>query len=263
MFERPILILIIDSSGFSDLHWAQYLQRRALRDSASRKPLPEEIPLKQFKQKHPSLPLLKSYGPTLPDSFWQCWHRRDYASLTPAISWIRPGDLQDEARRLGYRDVSGRLQRTLARLREGADIGCRGPARLQTKARNSPSAYEYGARVMDTIQGWVKDELCYGPLKPEEMPFKDYTVNPIVVKLKPTGAARVCINQSAPYKKPWHEAGAPSAVNSGVNKADFPTSMGSTRSFAISLYKAGCPAEMTKIDWNQGIVEYIPKSNLI
>ena len=223
--------MIIDSSGFSDLHWAQYLQRRALRDSASRKPLPEEIPLKQFKQKHPSLPLLESYGPTLPDSFWQCWHRRDYASL--------------------------------ARLREGADIGCRGPARLQTKARNSPSAYEYGARVMDTIQGWVKDELCYGPLKPEEMPFKDYTVNPIVVKLKPTGAARVCINQSAPYKKPRHEAGAPSAVNSGVNKADFPTSMGSTRSFAISLYKAGCPAEMTKIDWNQGIVEYIPKSNLI
>ena len=56
-------------------------------------------------------------------------------------------------------------------------------------------------------------------------------------------------------------------MNSGVNKADFPTSMGSTKSFAISLYMAGCPAEMIKIDWNQGMVKgfagYIPKSNLI
>ena len=107
--------------------------------------------------------------------------------------------------------------------------------------------------MMDTIQGWVVDELCFGPLKPEEMPFEDYTVNPIVVKLKPTGAARVCINQSAPHSKPWHKAGAPSAVNSGVDKSDFPSSMGSTRTFTISLFKAGCPAEMIKIDWNQGM----------
>ena len=210
--------------------------------------------MKIFKQKHPRLPLLESYSESLPDSYWQHWHRRDYSSLTLATSWILPQALEDEAHRLDYKDKDGRLRRTLDRLRGGADIGCRGPARLQTKAKNSPTAYEYGARVMDSIQGWVIDELCFGPLKPEEMPFEDYTVNPIVVKLKPTGAARVCINQSAPYTKPWHADGAPSSVNSGVNKADFPTSMGSTKSFAISLYKAGCPAEMIKIDWNQGIV---------
>jgi hypothetical protein len=105
---------------------------------------------------------------------------------------------------------------------------------------------------MDSIQGWVLDKLCFGPLKPEEMPFEGYTVNPIVVKLKPTGAARVCINMSAPYPKPWHQEGEPSAVNSGVNKAEFPACMGSTKSFATSLIKAGCPAEMAKIDWNQG-----------
>ena len=66
----------------------------------------------------------------LPDSFWQHWLRRDYASLTPAVSWIRPQALEDEASRLGYKDEYGRLQRTLTRLREGADIVCRGPARL-------------------------------------------------------------------------------------------------------------------------------------
>ena len=105
---------------------------------------------------------------------------------------------------------------------------------------------------MDSIQGWVLDKLCFGPLKPEEMPFEGYTVNPIVVKIKPSGAARVCINMSAPYQKPWHQADAPSAVNSGVDKTEFPACMGSTKSFAISLIKAGCPAEMVKIDWNQG-----------
>ena len=86
---------------------------------------------------------------------------------------------------------------------------------------------------MDSIQGWVLDKLCFGPLKPEEMPFEGYTVNPIVVKIKPSGAARVCINMSAPYQKPWHQADAPSAVNSGVNKTEFPACMGSTKSFAI------------------------------
>ena len=165
--------------------------------------------MKIFKQKHPRLPLLESYSESLPDSYWQHWHRRDYSSLTPATSWILPKALEDEARRLDYKDKDGRLRRTLDRLQGGVDIGCRGPGRLQTRAKNSPTAYEYGARVMDSIQGWVVDELCFGRLKPE---------------------------------------------NSGVNKADFPTSMGSTKSFAISLYKAGCPAEMIKIDWNQGIV---------
>ena len=213
-------------------------------------PLEKEPPLKVFKQKHPRLPILRDYSAKLPESYWRNWLCRDYGSLTPAISWILPEALEGEARRLGYKDKESRLKRTLKRLREGADIGCRGSARLPTTARNSPTAYQYGARVMDTIQGWVVDGLCFGPLKPNEMPFKNFTVNPIVVKIKPTGAARVCINMTAP--KPWHKEDEPSAVNSGVDKEEFPASMGSTRSFSISLSKAGCPAEMIKIDWNQG-----------
>ena len=57
---------------------------------------------------------------------------------------------------------------------------------------------------------------------------------------------------TAPYPKPGDNPEAPGAVNSGVDKSAFPASMGSTQSFAISLFKTGCPAEMTKIDWNQG-----------
>ena len=215
-------------------------------------PLEKEPPLKVFKQKHPRLPILRDYSAKLPESYWSNWLCRDYGSLTPAISWILPEALEGEARRLGYKDKESQLKRTFKRLREGADIGCRGSARLPTTARNSPTAYQYGPRVMDSIQGWVVDGLCYGPLKPEEMPFQDYTINPIVVKIKPNGAARVCINMSAPYSKPWHKEDEPRAVNSGVNKEEFPSSMGSTRSFSISLSKAGCPAEMIKIDWNQG-----------
>ena len=240
------------SQGFSNLQWSSYLGNRARQAACSLKALPAAIPVKVFKPKNPNLPLLSKYDGVLPESYWECWLRRDYSSLTPRASWIDPVALQYEAQELGYKDEDGRLKRTLDRLRQGADIGCRGPARLPTRVKNSPSAFEYGDRVMDTIQGWVRDELCFGPMKPEEMPFKDYTVNPIVVKLKPTGATRVCINMTAPYPRPGDDPEAPGAVNSGVNKAAFPASMGSTQSFAISLFRTGCPAEMTKIDWNQG-----------
>ena len=205
------------------------MEQRSMTEAFVGQPLEKEPPLKVFKQKHPRLPILRDYSANLPESFWRKWLRRDYGSLTPAISWILPEALEGEARRLGYKDKESRLKKTLKRLREGADIGCRGSARLPTKARNSPTAYQYGARVMDTIQGWVVDGLCYGP---------------------PT----------APYPKPWHKEDEPSAVNTGVDKEEFPASMGSTRSFSISLSKAGCPAEMIKIDWNQGnrVVSYLP-----
>ena len=247
-----MMIKLISYLGYSNLQWAHYLEQRSRSEAFVGKPLLEEPPVKVFKQKHPRLPVLNNYNSVLPESYWQKWLRKDYGSLTPAVSWIQPEALEGEARRLGFEDKEGRLQRTLTRLREGASIGCKGSARLSTKVRNSPTAFQYGARVMDSIQGWVADGLCYGPLKPEEMPFEDYTINPIVVKIKPTGAARVCINMSAPYPKPWHKEDEPSAVNSGVNKEEFPAFMGSTRSFSISLIKAGCPAEMIKMDWNQG-----------
>ena len=62
---------------------------------------------------------------------------------------------------------------------------------------NAPSAIEFGDRVADSLQDWVKEGIAWGPLLPEEMPWPDYIVNPMQVKLKPNGKARIIINMSS------------------------------------------------------------------
>ena len=143
-----------------------------------------------------------------------------------------------------------RLRRVLQRLENGADIGCKGPSRLPTIENNSRSFFEYGVRVADSLQGWITDGLCFGPAREEELPWIDHTVNPMTVKLKPNGKARICINMSAPMNTN-PESGEPSSVNSGIDPEEFPATMSSTKSFCQSLMRAGCPAEVCKLDWNQ------------
>jgi hypothetical protein len=213
-------------------------------------PLPVSLALKTFTPKFPEIPKLVAYKGVLPDSFWAKWTKKTYENLTPVASWINPGKMLCLGAKLGWPSGDERLVRSVGRLR-GADTGCRGPARLPTKQSNSDTAFVYGDRVCDTLQGWIKDGLCFGPVKPEEMPWTDYTINPITVKLKPTGAARVCINMSAPYKRSSDKLGQPASVNSGIDKLAFPATMSTTSSFCKSLMRAGCPAQMCKSDWNQ------------
>ena len=105
--------------------------------------------------------------------------------------------------------------------------------------------------MADALVGWIKDGLCYGPLDEDEVPWDDYTVNPITVKIKPNGKARICIDMSSPHPNASATTETPSSVNSGINAEEFPASMSSTKTFCESLMKAGCPGEFCKIDWNQ------------
>jgi hypothetical protein len=240
-------------TGFTDRQWDEYMMRRRLAEKLKREPLPQPRPLKQFKKKNPEIPVLDKYKDKLPAAYWSKWTKRSYSSLTPVRSWIDPEQLEKVAEELQYKDKQRRLGKVLSSLREGADIGCRGLARLPTSVRNSASAYEYGERVTDALQDWVKDGLAFGPMLPEEMPWSDYTVNPITVKIKPNGSARICINMSAPYAKDSDVPGLPASVNSGIDSDLFPATMSSTRKFCMSLARAGCPAEMIKVDWQQGM----------
>ena len=212
---------------------------------------PGALPLKIFSQTFKNIPELEVYEGTLPESYWRTWTKKTYEELQSTKSWISPNKLMTVARAVGYTGREGRIKRAMDRLQYGADIGCRGDGRLPTERQNSRSATEFGVRVADSLQGWIEDGLCFGPMGREEMPWEAFTVNPITVKLKPNGKARICINMSAPYKTEGQAAGTPSSVNSGINKDEFPTSMASTTSFCKSLMRAGCPAEMCKLDWNQ------------
>lgn len=241
--------------GFTNKQWSAYFTHKSLVDKYSRAPIPHPHPLKTFKAKFPQIPKLSNYQGVLPDSFWECWSKRTYQSLCPVNSWICPDKLQSVAHGLGYNMKDEQLLRSVEHLK-GADLRCRGPGRLPTKHPNSDSAYSHGDRVCDSIQGWINDNLCFGPLTPEEMPWSDYTVNPITTKLKPNGNARVCVNMSAPYKKVSDKPDTPASVNSGIDGSIFPAKMSSTTSFCTSLMRAGCPAEMSKSDWNQGIERF-------
>ena len=92
----------------------------------------------------------------------------------------------------------------------------------------------------------IKDGIMVGPLDELEIPWDDISVSPIMVRLKPTGKARLIINLSYPR----NEEG-PTGVNSGIDTKEFPAKMSSTAKFVKSLFKVGRNALMCKSDWNQ------------
>ena len=236
---------------FTVKQWNSFMARKELINKASREGLPLEIPKKVFKQTHTNIPQMQDYSKALDSKYWDTWEKKTYSDLTPARSWVCPTKLWDVANRLHYKDLNGRLQRAIDRLHRGASIGCEGDGRLPTSKPNSDSAAEYGVRVADSLQSWIERGLCFGPLLPHEMPWATYTINPITVKLKPNGKARVCINMSAPYKKDSDPPGTPSSVNSGIDISKFPATISTSQSFLHSLMLAGSPAEMAKLDWTE------------
>ena len=180
--------------------------------------------------------------------YWSHWTKRTPESILPAKSWVCPGKLESLAIRLGYTNRDA-LEKVLERLKTGADLGCRGSARLATRMPNGPTAHEHGSRLLDELQSWVKEGIAWGPLRAEEIPWSDYSCNPLQVRIKPSGSARIIVNFSSPYAKEGDGTDSPASVNSGINKEEFPATMASTESFLISLMLAGCPAEMCKLDW--------------
>ena len=216
---------------------------RAWRDQteSSLPPLP---PLKEFKPKM-GLPKLKDYRKKPLASFWTAWPKSTFEQALPTNSWVCEGRLKELALKYQYSDWA-RLEKVCDRLRSGAEIGCNGRGRLQTIGSNANSAYIYGDRVCDTLAEMIKDGIMVGPLDEEEIPWNDITVSPIMVRLKPTGKARLIINLSSPK----NEEG-PTCVNDGINTDEFPAKMSSTVKFVEMLYKVGRKALICKSDWNQ------------
>ena len=213
--------------------------------------MPQASPQKDFSQSHKEIPVLSSYSGTLPKQYWESWTKKTYKDLIPVKSWVCPKKLLEVATSVGLPTHDPRLLRVLEQLRKGANTGCTGGARKPTSHPNSKSAEEFGVRVADALQGWILDGLCFGPLDEHELPWTDYSVNPILVKLKPNGKARICIDMSAPHDGADSNKGEAAAVNSGINAKEFPTKMSSTRTFCESLMKSGVPSEMCKQDYCQ------------
>ena len=210
----------------------------------TQKILPPLPPSKEFVPKM-NLQRLKDYRRPPLAKFWTSWPKRTFEQALPSKSWVSSSKLRELAVKYQYNDWAN-LEKVCHRLDIGADIGCTGRARLPTFSTNAKSAYQYGDRVCDALAEMISDGIMVGPLDEEEVPWRDITISPIMVRLKPTGKARIIINLSHPET----ESG-PTGINSGIDTDNFPAKMSSTAKFVESLFKVGKNALICKSDWNQ------------
>ena len=209
----------------------------------------ELIPaLKTFTPKNSNLEVLDSYDKGLDDSYWSKWEGNSYKQEEG--SFIDHQKLAAAAVRLGLREKS-KVRETCEMLERGASIGVDAEGRWPSTGPNSSTVYEFGSRVADSLQTAVKDGIMYGPMHRDEIPWTDFKVSPMTVRLKPNGAARIIMNLSFPHE-PQLGSGEACSPNEGMKcfQEFEPVSMGSDSKWRRMMYIAGRPAEMIKADWD-------------
>jgi hypothetical protein len=158
--------------------------------------------------------------------------------VCPGRPSLKIKKLKQWVQALGVSDEN-RFERVCNYILEGAEIGCRGAARLPSKSTNAASAYEFGPQVTDAIAEWVKKGYAFGPVCAGAVPDAA-KISGIMVRPKPNGSVRVILNLSAPKGR---------SVNDGIDKDDFPAKMSSTGAWLKVLDNAGRGCLMTKTDW--------------
>ena len=85
-----------------------------------------------------------------------------------------------------------------------------------------------GDRVADALQSWMLESppIAFGPLLEEELPWQDFTVNPLGGKVRWDGKARPLMDASSPhdeddYVPSWlYSPDLPGSVNSTIMPDD-------------------------------------------
>ena len=201
---------------------------------ASRAEIKPPYPLKKFVPKF-NLPLLENYDLPAPQNYWCHWPKNYKLEQESKINFELFRKLAVDA---GFEDRE-LLEVVYSDLKYGAHIGCKGHYREPTISKNAPSAFEYGDRVSDSICEWLQAGYAAGPFEFDEIP-ENAKISGLMVKLKPTGKARLILNLSAPKG---------SCVNEGIDKTDYPAKMTSTIKFVRILTKCGRNCKFTKVDW--------------
>ena len=79
-------------------------------------------------------------------------------------------------------------------------MGIEGEGRWPSHGPNNPSSLEFGQRFADSLQTAIKANIMWGPLPEEEMPWTQFKVSPMTVRLKPNGAANIIMDLSWPHE---------------------------------------------------------------
>ena len=220
--------------------------------------VPTAPPPKPFNKIHKQIKTREDYRGAFEEEFWETFPKNNLPSKHE--SWICADTLEAEAKKVGYNTKE--LAKTLKWIRDGVELGCSGDSRKATSMPNMTSAYEYGERVTDAIAEWVHSGIAAGPFTRQELEaegLKEIKINPIQVRLKPNGKARIILDLSAPHFDEEQPPGTPLSVNSGIKKEDYPAKMSNTASILETLDKVGAPAEFAKIDWQSAYKHFAVK----
>ena len=157
------------------------------------------------------------------------------------------------AQDLNYKDLT-KLDHVCNMLKHGAKLGVEAEGRWPSFEPNSKSIMEYGDRVADSLQTGIIDGYIAGPFTKEEVDKiwpEGYKVSPIMVRLKPTGQARIIMDLSAPHgvEVGHGEACSPNEGLRGFKEFEM-VEMTTDKKFRRALYWAGWPAEVMKMDWS-------------
>lgn len=225
---------------------------RSQRLSFQSAPPPKLPPPKIFVPKHPQL-ARHSYEGVFEDSYWDKWSSYKPSGILKngAKSWIDAEKLKSVASRLDYRNTS--LLNKVVNHIQGSDIGCVGSGRLPTHGKNSPSAVEHGAELVDNLQDWLRSGIAAGPYTKEEMDSffpSGFSVSPIKVDVKQiTKKIRICLDFSSPHLPSDAPPEIPNSVNSGIDKSLYNCQMANISDICKVLHRIGAPAVGAKSDW--------------
>ena len=198
------------------------------------------LPAKKIFRSKFGLPKLKSYRDSVEDpSFWSKWPKQTWEEAKGKNGDIKADILKQLALETKY-PYPEILEKILGDLTHGSDLGFIQGLDVPSDSTNAPTAFECGAQISDAICKMIDEKFVMGPFKEDELPFEENRFSGIMAKMKPNNTARMILNLSK---------GFPQSVNSGIDKSDFPTMMGSTEEFLRVLHRCGRGAEMTKNDW--------------
>ena len=114
-------------------------------------------PVVVWRPKCPSLPILDDYSSHPPPGYWDHWPRNTPKDMSNRSSWISHVELEALGRELDY-PCPLNLSWAVTTLRDGADIGVEGSARLPYVGKTTlwPSRGEH-CSVMHSVTGLIKN----------------------------------------------------------------------------------------------------------
>ena len=129
-------------------------------EKASQQDKEAEPKLKVFQANNKNRVILDEYSDNLGEEYWKSWEKSEYCPHH-SKSWISPEKLRLEADRLGMKEEL-KLEEIIQTLENGADLGIIGEGRWPSHGPNSPSAYEFVARLADSMQSANKSRSHVG-----------------------------------------------------------------------------------------------------